>query len=162
MGRRWQDLAQMPAVFWSTPQESPTLRAAQYLNRCTAPDDRVVVLAYQHELLALADRRFGAGRAAVLPDLLNDDNHERLMLERWRRQRVPIVLAASPADYESDYPGPFALVHAYLQANYAIAGTIDADGGVVLQVFRDHHLVPSGTFGNHNLPCFAPAAGQSR
>jgi hypothetical protein len=48
-GRRWEGLAQMPAAFWSTPQDGPTLRAAQYLNRCTAPDDRVVVLAYQHE-----------------------------------------------------------------------------------------------------------------
>lgn len=153
-GRRWEDLAGMPAAFWSTPQESPTLRAAQYINRCTAPDDRVVVLAYQHELLALADRRFGAGRAAILPDILNDDGHERVMLERWRSQRVPIVLAASPDDYESDYRGPYALVDAYLQAHYEAVGTLDTDGGQVLQVLRDRRLTPARTFGDGNLPCF--------
>jgi len=152
--RRWDELAQLPAAFWSAPQPGASLRAAQYLNQCTAPGDRIVVMSYQPELLALADRRFGAGRAAVMPDLLSDDTHERVMLERWRRQRVPIVITESSKDYESDYPAQFALLHAYLQTTYEPAGPLAIDGGDVLRVLRDRRLSPVRTFGADNLPCF--------
>jgi hypothetical protein len=152
--RRWDELAQLPAAFWSEPQPSASLRAARYLNQCTAPGDRVVVMSYQPELLALSDRRFGAGRAAVLPDLLSDDAHEKVMLERWREQRVPLVITAPSDDYESDYPTQFALLHAYLQEAYAPAGSLEIDGGDVLQVLSDRRLTPVRTFGDEKLPCF--------
>jgi hypothetical protein len=152
-GRRWTELGALPAAYWSGEPSGASLRAAQYLNQCTTPDDRIVVMAYQPELLALADRRFGAGRAAVLPDLLSEDEHERVMLQRWRQQQVPLVLTEPGDDYASDYRDQFAVLDGYLQSEYEPAGTLPIDGGE-LRVLRRRTRAAVRQFGDEGLPCF--------
>ena len=69
------------------------------------------------------------------------------------RQRVPLVLTAPAEEYMEDYPVQWALLHAYLQANYAPAGSLPIDGGT-LDVLRDRRLASVRTFGDRGLPCF--------
>lgn len=153
-GRRWQELAMLPAAYWTETTATGSVAAAKYLNHCTRPTDRLVILAYAPELLTLADRRFGAGRAAVMPEILASDRQERFALARWQAQRVPLVLTVDEENYRTDYPAEYPLIDAYLQSAYELAGTLQVDGNQTLRVLRHRAIEPVGVFGETSLPCF--------
>jgi hypothetical protein len=147
--RRWDELGALPAAYWSGEPSSASLRAVQYLHQCTAPEDRVIVLSYQPELLPLADRRFGGGGFGLVPGLLFLYRNQASMIGRWRREAVPIVLMQTGPEDATEIP----FVLEYLRARYREAGTIDLDGGPVT-VFADTGRTPVRTFGASGLPCF--------
>jgi hypothetical protein len=147
--RRWDELGALPAAYWSGEPSSASLRAVQYLHQCTAPEDRVIVLSYQPELLPLADRRFGGGGFGLVPGLLFLYRNQASMIGRWRREPVPIVLMQTGPEDETEIP----FILEYLRARYRNVGTIDLDGGPVA-VFADTGRTPVRTFGASNLPCF--------
>jgi hypothetical protein len=153
MSRVWRELGALPVSLQSGPAEGLNMIAAQYLNRCTAEHDRIVVFSYQPELLGVADRRFGAGRASFIPELLSDARHEQQALVWWRRQRVPLVL--SEGDDESDgYASEFPLLDAHLRSHYVPAGNLMLEGGVTLHVFRASTASPASVDAATGLPCF--------
>lgn len=148
--RRWSELEALPAAYWTGKPATASIRAVQYLHRCTRPSDRVVMISYQPEILPLADRRFGAGRASLVPELLTGEHDQRSLIDRWSRQSVPIVLVEDDPEYAREIP----LVRAYLSERYAAAGTLEIDGGDVLKVLARRDLTPTGTFTGTPLPCF--------
>ncbi|MGH9348737.1 MAG: hypothetical protein ACRD26_15875 [Vicinamibacterales bacterium] len=152
--RRWTDLAALPEAYWTRPPESGSIRAAQYLNRCTRPSDRVLVMTYAPEVVGLSGRLFAAGLSRVSPEEFAADDHQRLSVERWSRQSVPIVLTEDAGIYDRSYPSEFRLLDEYLQSHYEPAGRIEIDGGVVLRVMARREAVATGTFGDTGLPCF--------
>jgi hypothetical protein len=147
--RRWEELGALPSAYWGGKPASASLRAVQYLHECTAPEDRVIVLSYQPELLPLADRRFGGGGFGLVPGLLFLYRNQASMIGRWRREPVPIVLMQTGPEDETEIP----FILEYLRARYRNVGTIDLDGGPVA-VFADTGRTPVRTFGASNLPCF--------
>jgi hypothetical protein len=147
--RRWDELGVLPTAYWSGEPASASLRAVQYLHECTAPDDRVIVLSYQPELLPLSGRRFGGGGFGMVPGLLFLYRNQATMIGRWRRETVPIVLMQTGPEDATEIP----FILEYLHARYREAGTIDLDGGPVT-VFADTGRTPVRTFGASKLPCF--------
>lgn len=147
--RRWSELERLPAAYWIGPPESPSVAAVQYLHRCSGPADRILMVSYQPEILPLADRRFAAGRASVIPGLLTGTEHERRMVERWSREQVPLALVEEDESHRSEIP----LLHAYLTANYERGGDVVINGDVRLGVFahRTSAHQPDRATG---LPCF--------
>ena len=147
--RRWDELGALPAAYWSGDAASASMRAVQYLHACTAPDDRIIVLSYQPELLPLADRRFGGGGYGMVPGLLILYRNQATMIAQWRREPVPIVLMQTGPEDETEVP----FILEYLRARYRDAGPIDLNGGPV-RVFVDTGRTQVRTYGTANLPCF--------
>jgi len=151
--RRWQELGALPALYWTDAIATGSAKAAQYLNRCTQPGDRVLVMSYAPEVQGLSGRLFAAGLSRVIPEEFSDERHQRTALDRWRHQTVPIVLIENAELYE-EYPSEFRLIDSYLQEHYALAGEIEIDGDHVLRVMTSRNATPVGTFGDTGLPCF--------
>jgi hypothetical protein len=147
--RRWNELGTLPRAYWAGPPESPSMAAVQYLHACTRPTDRVLVISYQPELLPLADRRFAAGRASVIPGLLTDDPHQQTMVEIWSRESVPIVLVEPAEEHVYEIP----ILYRHLVDRYIDSGALPVNGKV-LHVYIDRQRTPSGRFGPQQLPCF--------
>jgi hypothetical protein len=148
--RRWDELERLPAEYWSATPDTPSIAAVQYINRCTAPSDRVLMAAYQPEILPLADRRFAGGRANFIPELLTDEPHQQQIVAKWQQQSVPIVLMDESDDYRVETP----IVYEHLLKEYDRAGTVDVNGGVTLTVFARRDRRPVAPYKDGSLPCF--------
>jgi hypothetical protein len=150
----WHELDALPAAYWSEAHPTPFIRAVQYVNRCTAPNDRVLVMPYWPELLPLADRRFAGGRTSVLPGFLTTDTHQERIVRRWKQQSVPLVLTDEEEIYDAKYKPAVPLLDYYLSERYVFAGRLHVGGEATLRVFVDRTRLPAGTFGDTGLPCF--------
>jgi hypothetical protein len=149
----WAYLATLPAAAIDQPSPEGPLDISQYINRCTAPADRVVTMTYQPELLPFAGRLFGGGRLSILPDYALDSRQEQSLVSRWRTQSVPLAFVEfeefwSPASTSTP------IVRAYLHERYADVGVMPIGSERVLHVFAERARTPVGTFGPHGLPCF--------
>ena len=151
--RRWSELGALPAAYWTDPEATGSIRAAQYLNQCTRRDDRVLVMTYAPEVVGLSGRLFAAGLSRVIPEEFSSSRHQRVAVDRWKRQSVPIVLAEDVELY-AEYPQEFALLDKYLHEHYEFAGPLELDGGHVMRVFARRMPGPTGTFRASTLPCF--------
>jgi hypothetical protein len=147
---RWHELGTLPRAYWAGTAERPSIAAVQYLHACTRSTDRVLLISYQPELLPLADRRFAAGRASVIPGLLTDEAHQRNMIEIWNRESVPIVLVEPAEEHVYEIP----ILYRYLVERYVDSGPLPVDGSKVLHVYVERQRTPSGQFGPQLLPCF--------
>lgn len=150
--RRWEELQMLPAAYWSEPLPG-SVGVARYLNRCTAPGDRVLVMAYAPEIVPLSGRLFAAGVARVIGEEFVSERHQRQAVERWSRQSVPLVLT-EPDELHAALGREFDRLEEYLRRHYEPAGSIEADGGLRLRVFARRSPGPTGTFGADRLPCF--------
>lgn len=149
----WAELGTLPAGYWSAPNPTSFVGAVQYLNRCTSPEDRVLVMPYWPELLPLADRRFAGGRLSLLPGFRTTLEHQRRIVERWRQQQVPLVLVDEEPVYAAAYESGVPMVHAYLVERYELVGHLPLGDGVGARVFADRaRLAGAGTDAT-GLPC---------
>ena len=75
------------------PAGSTGLRAVTgYINRCTAPTDRLLVLGYQPEMFFYADRRIGGGNAVFHANSGSAPRQQEIIVARLQRERVPVVV----------------------------------------------------------------------
>lgn len=149
----WASLSTLPAAAIEQPSPVSPLDIAQYINRCTAHTDRVVLMTYQPELLPYAGRLFGAGRLSILPRYALDSRQEQSLVSRWRGQSVPLAFVEFEEFWSADSPRT-PIVRAYLHERYADVGRMPAGGDRVLHVFAERARTPSGAFGPAGLPCF--------
>lgn len=148
--RRWAELRTLPRAYWGGAPDSPSVAAVQYIHECTRTTDRVLVISYQPELLPLADRRFAAGRASVIPGLLTDDAHQTRMVERWDHESVPIVLVEPAEEHVYEIP----ILYRHLVERYIDSGPLPVNGNKVLHVYAERRRPRTGEFGSQALPCF--------
>jgi hypothetical protein len=128
-----RELGELPAAVRDRPQSGDTLRAAQYLARCTRPTDRVLVATFAPEVLAFADRRFAGGRGTIVPGFYASGEYETVTLARLRGESVPIVLAEASEDYYEEFPQ----LHEYLRTHYRDVGRVALDGQHELRVLAE-------------------------
>jgi hypothetical protein len=147
------DLSTLPTAAIDQPSPEGPLDISQYLNRCTAPTDRVVLMTYQPELVPFAGRLFGAGRLSVLPNYALDSRQEQSLVSRWRGQSVPIALVEFE-EFLSPHSTRFPIVRAYLHERYTDAGGMPVGSDRVLHVLAERARTPVGTFGPGGMPCF--------
>ena len=141
----WASLSTLPTAAIDQPSPEGPLDISQYINRCTAPADRVVMMTYQPELLPFAGRLFGAGRLSILPDYALDSRQERALVSRWRNQSVPLAFVEFEEFWSPDSGGS-SIVRAYLHERYAEVGGMPVGGDRVctcLRSARAHRLAPS-------------------
>ena len=153
----WNGLGVHPRTFTTDKDQPGILKIAGYIGACTAPTDRLFVLAEHPEIYYFSDRRFAGGHAWLLPLYYSEDADEALIVARLRRARVPIVLTDSRSEYDEEYRQVFEQIHRYLQDEYVDAGEVEFGGPRPLRVLVRSGLKPTRRYEALGLPCFAPA-----
>ena len=146
-------LSTLPHSAIDQPSPEGPLDISQYINRCTAPTDRVVMMTYQPELLPFAGRLFGAGRLSILPDYALNSRQEQSLVSRWRGQSVPLAFVEFQEFWSPDSTSA-PIVRGYLHERYTDVGSMPVGSDRVLHVFAERARTPVRAFGRQNLPCF--------
>jgi hypothetical protein len=157
VGRR---LADVTTVLSALPPSGPVPldsepNAVEYVRMCTAPTDRVLVVADAPEIVAMAGRWFAAGQPTFRPGFYTLESDQRQTLERLRRESVPVVLLDHDDSYSSHFVPQFRLVHEHVMAVYEHAGDLPAPEGPSVQVFTQRGRTSSGQYRTTGLPCFS-------
>ena len=142
-------LKDMTSAFRRLTQSPPGYRGEpfEYLRRCTAPADHILVAGNNPlHVSYFSQRPIAGGQINWHRGWMSDPEHERLALRLLERQSVPIVVSyAVPAmsDFAA-YPN----IAAYLRAHYReVEGT---EGQILVDVRRQ----PTGRYEPDGYPCF--------
>jgi hypothetical protein len=103
----------------------------------------------------MSGRGFAAGVSYVRPELFAAETDQRLMIDRMRIQRVPIVITAPDPAYTADYVESFPLLDELLRQQYRYVSQVDFGRGRVYRVLVRKDLKAVRNEPRHGLPCFA-------
>jgi hypothetical protein len=109
---------------------------------------------YAPQVLGLAQRAFGGGHADLRPGFFTTRDAQLLTIDRLRRQQVPVVLLETGEAY-ANFRSSFPLISAYLDDQYALAGTRVFDGRFGVQLFVRKDARPARRHELLGWPCFA-------
>ena len=139
------------------PAGSTGLRAlTRYVSRCTAPTDRLLVLGFQPEVFFYADRRIAGGNVVFHANLGAAPAEQELIVERLRRQRVPVAIL--PVDQAEEIERVYPRVKEYLDGRYRVAKESGFGEGRPIRVLVDRNIEPPHVDAELDLPCFAGSA----
>jgi hypothetical protein len=124
---------------------------ATYVDRCTAPGDRLLVTWNAPEFNVFSRRPFAGGETLLMPVNRPPAMYENAVLARLQRQTVPVVLARP--DDEQAFASAYPRIAAHLADRYRIAGDVERDG-LKVRVLVDRARTPIGPDPEFNLPCF--------
>ena len=131
---------------------SPSMRLAQYMNHCTKPSDRVLVVAYMPQVFYFADRGFAGGHVDVRAGYLADERDQRAAIAMMERQVVPLAVTEDEAAFETRYRNEAPILEAYLDDAFMDTGDHDF-GGESYRVLVRKDQAPHATR-RDGLPCF--------
>jgi len=137
--------------------------AAEYLQRCTAPSDRVFVYGFYPEVLFFSGRASAADRAVVLRGFWTRDAEQRRTIAALSKGPAPLALidveTAGGASPDRFLDPTLAILDTYLSQHYREAGTTGFGGSsnLTFRVLVDRRRMPTGTYEPLSLPCFAAA-----
>jgi hypothetical protein len=135
------------------PAGSTGLRAlTRYVNRCTAPTDRLLVLGYQPEVFFYADRRIGGGNAVFHANSAAAPHEQETIIERLKHQRVPVVVL--PVDQAVEIESVYPILKKYIDGRYHVAKEDGFGEGRLLRVLIDGQIAPTHVDTELGLPCF--------
>ena len=104
-------------------------KVARYVHDCTRPGDRLLVTWFAPQFYVFSRRPF-AGRETVLMPIYRDpSSYEPRVLDTWRRQSVPIVLAE-----DSTYPtfaAAYPALAGYIATHYREVAAMPARGDMI-------------------------------
>jgi hypothetical protein len=148
-----RDLSALPPSAVVPPDVEPNI--VEYVRLCTAPTDRVLVVADSPEILALAGRGFAGGQPTFRPGFYRLERDQRETLERLRHQSVPVVVLGDEDSYSTHFVPQFNLIHEYVMATYERAAELPAPAGPPVQVFTRRGQHSSHRYRSTALPCFS-------
>ena len=104
------------------------------------------------EYYYFAQRRFGAGHALFLPpDAFTTAHDQARMLERIRRDRIPVVLIneGRSDEFAKAYPE----IDRYIRDAYAAVGSFKIRDGSLITVTIGRDMKSTGTYEPEGWPC---------
>ena len=123
----------------------------KYVDRCTRPDDRLLVGGFMVEVPFYAGRLFAAGQE-YFGAYFSSAANERFAFDRLRRQRVPFALI--PSDDQNEFDGSFPLVAPYVHAHYAPLTEVTVDEEQSIRILVSRELPVTGRDAETGWPCF--------
>ena len=126
--------------------------AIEYVRTCTAPTDRVLVVADAPEILAMAGRPFAGGHPTFRPGFYTLERDQRQTLDRLNRESVPVVLL--DGERYSHFEAQFRLIHDYVMGAYERWGELPAPAAPV-QVLTLRGRTATGHYRMTGVPCFS-------
>lgn len=144
-------------AFWPAGDMPPVI---DYLTRCTAPTDRLLVTWFAPEYYVYAHRGFAAGHALFLPASFATVRDQALMLERLSRESVPVVLI-NETEHDA-FARAFPAVAGYLASRYTVRTRFHHNDDTVIGVAFRHDVPPPPTFESAAWPCGRTGAGSEK
>jgi hypothetical protein len=124
----------------------------RYVDRCTRPDDRLLVGGFMVELPFYAQRPFAAGQE-YFGSYFGSDANERFAFDRLKRQRVPFAVV--PSDYQEEFDGRFPRVAGYVHAHFAPLTDIPVNEEQTIHILVNHDLPVAARDPETGWPCFS-------
>jgi hypothetical protein len=124
----------------------------RYVNRCTRPNDALLVVGYQPEMYFYADRRIGGGNVSYRANLGAGPEQQTTIVARLQRQRVPIVIL--PVNEMTEFEQTYPIVKRYVDERYGLAQESGFGEGRLFRVLVDRGAMPSHVDRELGLPCF--------
>lgn len=129
---------------------SEAVAVAAYLDRCTEPDQRVLVTFFAPEIPYVARRGFAAGHLYFVSAYFSSDEQQRAAVERLARQNVPVALLPQ-STYDAEFTVDHSLIAGYLEDRYERRPPLLSGGSIGLYVSKSGR---TGTDTETGLPCF--------
>jgi hypothetical protein len=123
----------------------------KYVDRCTRPDDRLLVGGFMVEVPFYAQRLFAAGQE-YFGSYFESPANERFALGRLQRQRVPFALI--PSDDQAEFDRSFSIVAPYVHAHYAPLTEVPVDEDQTIRILVSRELPVSNRDAETGWPCF--------
>jgi hypothetical protein len=128
-----------------------------FLDRCTAPTDRLLVSGPYPDVFVLARRGFAGGHIAFMEAFYHDEVDQRLTLTRMQRESVPFVVL--PLDDQDAFARSFPKILAHLTAAYDLLADIPVDGLKGVRILVERARPRRGTDPETGWPCFTAHDG---
>jgi hypothetical protein len=145
------DLRRDPLEQFAPPGSTGLRALTRYVNRCTAPTDRLLVLGYQPEVFFYADRRIAGGNIVFHANLGAAPAEQDLIVQRLERQRVPVAIL--PVDQAEEIERTYPRVKKYLDGRYELAKESGFGEGRPIRVLIERNVAPSHIDAELGLPC---------
>ena len=126
--------------------------AVRYLHACTTSADAVLLTWAAPEYYYFAQRRFGGGHALFLPPNAFTTAHDQArMVERIRRDRIPVVLIneGRSDEFANAYPA----VDRYIRDAYVPVGNFKIRDGSLITVAIGRDFKSRSTYDPDGWPC---------
>lgn len=123
-----------------------------YLDRCTAPTDRLFVSGPYPDVFVLARRGFAGGHIAFMQAFYVSDSDQALTLARMRHESVPFVLLV--LDEQDAFAGSFPKILAYIESTYDVLTDVPVDGMKGVRVLVERSRRRTGVDAKTGWPCF--------
>ena len=124
----------------------------RYVNRCTAPTDRLLVSGPYPDVFVLSRRGFAGGHIAFLEGFYRSDADQELTLKRLQRESVPFVVL--PLDEQDAFARSFPKVLAHVTAAYDLLADIPVDGLKGVRILVDRGRTSAAIDSETGWPCF--------
>ena len=128
------------------------------MDRCTDPQDRLLVGGFLVEVPFYAQRLFAAGQE-YFGAYFGSAANQRFALDHLRRQSVPFVIL--PSDDEEEFESRFPDVAGYVRARYDTLADVPVDDELTIHILVDREKRASGRDSATGWPCFTSPAPQT-
>jgi hypothetical protein len=129
-----------------------------YVDRCTSPDDRLLVGGFMVEVPFYSQRLFAAGQE-YFGGYFGSDENERFAFDRLQRQRVPFVII--PSDDQKEFDSRFPLVAGYVHARYVPLMDMPIDDEQTIHVLVNRDMPAASRDAETGWPCFRSQATET-
>ncbi len=124
----------------------------EYLDRCSAPGDRLVMTGLSPDVFVVANRGFAGGQMAFRPAFYAAVSDQQKAIARMRAQSVPFVIIA--LEEEAGFRGALPLVAAYVDGHYDALMHIAVADTRGLQILVERGRRAPGLDAATGWPCF--------
>ena len=110
-----------------------------YIERCTTPNHRLLVVGFAPEVPVFTQRAFAGGQSAFVQGYYGSDKYQHAVLQHLAREVVPFVVM--PAEVATtQFRAGFPLVANYVHIRYVPLVTLGADAATGVHILFDSTL----------------------
>jgi hypothetical protein len=144
--------ATRPLDLYAPPGATGLPGLSRWLNECTSERARVALIGFEPQVFFLSERGFAGGLAFYDLGWNSSEQDQALVIERWSRQEVPVVLAMDSewGSFSRDYPA----IRTWIDTHYQTVTQSDFGGGKPLTVLTASSSPAVRTHESPELPCF--------
>jgi hypothetical protein len=141
-----------PLDLFAPPGAGGVAGLSRWINECTTETDRVSVVGFEPQVFFLSERGFAGGVAFYDQGWSTSARDQSLTIDRWSRQRVPVILAMESewTAFSQDHPA----LRAWLDERYEPIERSNFGGNKTLTILKDKSYLPVRTHAATGLPCF--------
>jgi len=124
-----------------------------YIDACTRDRDLLFVPGFAPDVFVYAERGFAGGNLWIMPGYFEDERHQREVVRRLERERVPLAIVRQPA-YRRDILPRFPLIHAAVRDRFSAIAEVPLTDGDSMQLMASRRLRPVRRDASTGWPCF--------